>query len=163
MARKHEKFSCSYGWRTAPEQWRFYWNGKPINLETSIQSNVACLMLAGKEIEAEAILKRLLRKQEKEPEYICIGFWDKAKKRYYFTQQLKCRSDDFQAKLYAYKEWKGYIKERNCTLSTITITSGYLMSDGKMSNETQVNRNEEIDIKNPVIIHLIGSDKVFQF
>ena len=65
MARKHDKFSYSYGWRTAPEQWSFYWNGKLIQLDSDTRSQVALLMLSGKETEAEAILKRLLRKQEK--------------------------------------------------------------------------------------------------
>lgn len=65
MARKHEKFSYNYGWRTAPEQWNFYWNNKLIQLDHNTRSEVALLMLSGKETEAEAILKRLLRKQEK--------------------------------------------------------------------------------------------------
>ena len=90
MARKHDKFTYSYGWRMAPEQWNFYWNNKPIHLDNNTRSTVACLMLSGKETEAEAILKRELRKQEKEESYICIGFFGKNSRQFYFTQQLRC-------------------------------------------------------------------------
>ena len=41
MARRHENFNYDYGWRTAPEQWRFYLNGKYIPLDTQKQSDLA--------------------------------------------------------------------------------------------------------------------------
>lgn len=48
MARNHDKFSYNYGWRTAPEQWSFYWNNKLIQLDYSTHSEVALLMISGK-------------------------------------------------------------------------------------------------------------------
>ena len=122
-------------------------------------------MLSGKEAEAEAILKRLLRKQEKEENYICISFYRANSTQYYFTQQLRCISNHLQEKLYAYKEWKRYIKSKNCVLSTHTVTSGYLMPDGKMTEEKTEEIHNKIDLKRPVTIRLIKAkeDKIFQF
>ena len=126
MARKHDKFTYSYGWRMAPEQWNFYWNNKPIHLDNNTRLTVACLMLSGKETEAEVILKRELRKQEKEESYICIGFFGKNSRQFYFTQQLRCRRNNLQEKLYSYKEWKHYIEMRDCDLALSTVTSGHI-------------------------------------
>ena len=164
MARKHEKFTYSYGWKLAPEQWYFGWNGKPIQLDASTRSQVAMLMISGKETEAEAILKRLLRKQEKEDSYICIGFYTEDGKDYYFTQDLKCRRDNLQDKLYAFKEWKRYIEAREGCLSTHTVTTGYLAPDGKMTEGKEEAPHNRIDLKKPCIIRLVKpmEAKVFQ-
>lgn len=164
MARKHDKFSYNYGWRTAPEQWNFYWNNKLIRLDHNTRSEVALLMLSGKETEAEAILKRLLRKQEKEDSYICIGFFGVNSNQYYFTQQLKCSRNDMQGKLYSYKEWKHYIQSKDCDLSTYEVTSGYFIPNGKMTGKKEEVHNK-IDLNRPVFIRLIRAeqDKVFQF
>lgn len=165
MARKHDKFSYSYMWRLAPEQWNFYWNNKLIQLDNNTRSQVACLMLEGKETEAEAILKRLLRKQEKEDSYICIGFYGVDNSQYYFTQQLKCRRNNLQEKLYSYKEWKRYIQSKDCDLSTHTVTSGYLTPDGKMTEGKTEETHNKIDLKKPCIIKLVKplESRVFQF
>lgn len=165
MARKHEKFSYSFGWRTAPEQWHFGWNEKSIQLDNSIRSQLAMLMIQGEETKAEDILKRILRKQEKEESYVCIGFYSENGKEYYFTQDLKCRSDDLQDKLLAYKEWKRYIKERNCDLTTHTVTSGCLMQDGKMSEGKEEAVYNRIDLSKPCTIKLVKPmrERVFQF
>lgn len=164
MARKHDKFSYNYGWRTAPEQWNFYWNNKLIRLDPNTRSEVALLMLSGKETEAEAILKRLLRKQEKEDSYICIGFFGVNSNRYYFTQTLKCNRNDMQVKLYSYKEWKHYIQSKNCNLSTYEVASGYFIPNGNMPCKKE-EVNNKIDLNRPIIIRLIRAeqDKVFQF
>ncbi len=135
MARKHEKFTYNYGWRTGPEQWNFFWNEKLIHLDKGTRSTITCLILAGKETEAEAILKRMLRKQEKEESYICIGFYGVNSTRYYFTQQLKCKVNDLQGKLHSYKEWKHYIQSKDCYLLTHTVTSGYLIPNEKCRKE----------------------------
>ena len=165
MARKHERFTYSYGWKTAPEQWHFGWNGKPIQLDASTRSQVAMLMIAGKETEAEAILKRLLRKQEKEDSFVCIGFYTEDGKDYYFTQDLKCRRDNLQDKLYAFKEWKRYIEARDCSLSTHTVTTGYLAPDGRMTEGKEEIPQNRIDLKKPCIIRLVKpmEAKVFQY
>lgn len=165
MSRKHENFKYSYGWKTAPEQWRFYWNGNPIQLDNETRSTVAQLMLAGKEDEAEAILKRLLRKQEKETSFICIGFLTKNGNRYYFTQDLKCRRDNLEDKLNAYKKLKRYIEDNNGRLLTAhKVTSGYLSPDGKMVKENEMDSQEEIDLTRPIIVRLIKTPemKIFQ-
>lgn len=165
MARKHDKFTYSYGWRMAPEQWNFYWNNKLIHLDNDTRSTVACLMLSGKETEAEAILKRELRKQEKEDSYICIGFYGVNSTQYYFTQQLKCRKNDFKGKLYSYKEWKRYIESKDCDLSTYTLTSGYLTPNGKMTERKTEETHNKIDLNRPCIIKLVKQmeSRVFQF
>lgn len=165
MARKHEKFSYNYGWRTAPEQWSFFWNNKLIQIDDDTRSTIVCLMLAGKETEAEAILKRMLRKQEKEESYICIGFFGKNSRIFYFTRQLKCKRNNLQGKLYAYKEWKRYIQSKDGYLSTYTVTSGYLTPDGKMVKGKMEERHNKVDLDRPVIIRLVNAkeDMVFQF
>lgn len=164
MARKHDKFSYNYGCRTAPEQWNFYWNNKLIQMDYSTHSEVALLMLSGKETEAETILKRLLRKQEKEDSDICIGFYGENSNRYYFTLQLKCSRNDMQGKLYSYKEWKHYIQSEDCNLPTYEVTSGYFIPNGKRTKGKEETHNK-IDLNRPVIIRLIKAkqDKVFQF
>jgi len=165
MSRRHEKFTYSYGIRTAPEQWHFGWNGKPIRLDSETRSEVAALMLAGEEEKAAAVLKRLLRKQEKEESYICIGFWSSDGREYYFTQDLRCKRNDLKEKLYSYKEWKRYIKERSCRLSTHSVQTGYLAPDGKMTGEQEEYLGEEISLKRPCIVRLVKpmEDRVFQF
>ena len=66
MARKHENFNYNYGWKTAPEQWSFYYNGKYIPLEHETRNRLACMCLSGKVKEAEDELKRLLYQKVKE-------------------------------------------------------------------------------------------------
>ena len=165
MARKHDKFTYLHGWKTAPEQWSFYWNNKPIHLDNNTQSTVACLMLSGKEKEAEAILKRELRKQEKEENYICIGFFGKNSRQFYFTQQLRCRRNNLQEKLYSYKEWKHYIEMRDCDLALSTVTSGHMQADGKMSEGKAEKSKNIVDLNRPCIIKLVKpmESRVFQF
>jgi hypothetical protein len=165
MARKHDKFTYSYGWRTAPEQWNFFWNDKLIRLNNDTRSTVASLMLSGKKTEAEAILKRELRKQEKEESYICIGFFGKNSKQFYFTQQLRCRRDNLKEKLYAYKEWKHYIEMRGSDLALSTVTSGYMQADGKMSDGKAEKSKNIVDLNRPCIIKLVKpmEKRVFQF
>ena len=130
MARKHENFNYDYGWRTAPEQWRFYLNGKYIPLDTQTQSNLACMCLSGKVKEAEDELKRILRKDEKKPRVVgkCICFFKKDSDEFYYTQQLRYNPSDIQDALRCYKEWKRYIKDKNCILET-----GYELSEGEFN------------------------------
>ena len=47
MARKHENFSYNYGWKTAPEQWNFFFNEKRIDMDTDTRNNLACLCIYG--------------------------------------------------------------------------------------------------------------------
>lgn len=130
MSRKHENFSYNYGWRTATEQWRFFLNGKYIHLDMETQSSLACMCLAGKEKEAEDELKRILRKDEKKPRVVgkCICFFKKDSDEFYYTQQLRYNPNDIQDALRCYKEWKRYIKDKDCILET-----GYELSEGEFN------------------------------
>lgn len=65
MARRHEKFSYTYGWRTAPESYQFYLNGKLINLGCNTRNKLGYMCACGDIKKAEKELKRLLRKEEK--------------------------------------------------------------------------------------------------
>lgn len=155
MSRKHEIFNYDYGIKLAPEQWSFYLNNKAIRLDNNTRSTLARLCIAGKVKEAEDVLKRLLRKEEKKVnDYICIGFFVKNSRRYYFSQDLKCHRNDLQSKLYAYKEWKRYIQKRNNTLQAATVTSGYITPDG-ISKGIKEDNGDLIDITRGCIIKLM--------
>ena len=91
------------------------------------------MCLSGKETEAEAELKRVLRKEEKSPRVVgkCICFFKKGSGTYYYTLQLMYKPDDLQDGLRCYKEWKRYIQSKDCMLETgYVITEGVLL-DGK--------------------------------
>lgn len=75
MARKHEKFSYNYGWRTAPEQWNFFYNGKRINLDSNTRNTLACMCLSGKVKEAEEILRDMICNGEENPPEECENSW----------------------------------------------------------------------------------------
>ena len=85
-------------------------------------------------------------------------------KDFYFTQDLKCRRDNLQDKLYAFKEWKRYIEAKNCNLSTHTVTTGYMLPDGRMAEGKEEAQENKIDLKKPCIIRLIKpmETKIFQ-
>lgn len=164
MARKHEKFSYTHGLRYAQEQWNFYWNEKRIRLDSDTKNSIAAHMIKGEEVKAEAILKRLLRKQEKEESYICIGFVGEDKSKYYFTKQLKCKRNDLHGKLYAYKQFKKFLLKNNSEVLTQTIKSGYITPVGK-EIENIKEYKEKIDITKPCIVKLVKpmNEKIFQF
>ena len=165
MARKHDRFSYSYGWRTAPEQWHFGWNGKPIRLDNETRSFIANLMIAGNNEAAEAVLKRMLRKQEREDSYyVTIGFHGEGNNQFYFTKQLFCKVNNLQEKLQIYKEWKRYILSKDCILSTHTVTSGYVTPDGVTAGKEE-EIQERVDISRPVTIRLFRpqEEMVFQY
>lgn len=159
MARKHEEFTYS-GYKYSPESFRFYMNGKYINLDAQSAHDIACMVISGRKKEAEDTLKRILRNAEKETnDYICIGFYGVNSDTYYFTQDLKCNKNNLQDKLHAYKEWKRYIKSKNCDLSTHTVTSGLLTPDGKMTKEREENVLDKVDLSRPCIIRLVNPKK----
>lgn len=152
MARKHEHFSYWYGMKCAPEQWHFYWNQHPIRLVSEDRSTVAGLMIAGREKEAEDVLKRLLRKQEKEATYVCIGFWAENSRQFYYTKDLKCRDDSLMDKLLAYKKFKSYVQSNGGVLSTHTIRSGFVVPEESEavvmeSYEERINLNQPCKVR----------------
>lgn len=133
MARKHENFSYNYGWKTAPEQWNFFFNKKRIDLDTDTRNNLACLCISGKVKEAEDILKRMLRKEEKQDrvQKHCIAFFEVDSDRFYYTQDLAYDKNDLQDALRCYKEWKQYILSKGCELETeFKTVSGYVTPCG---------------------------------
>ena len=106
MARKHENFRWG-GYKYAPESVGFSLNGKRLNLPEEVRSRIAYLAVCGKNKEVEDELKRILRKDEK---------------------QLRYNPNDIQDALRCYKEWKRYIKDKNCILET-----GYELSEGEFN------------------------------
>ena len=139
MARKHENFNYNYGWKTALEQWSFYYNGKYIPLDSDTRNRLACMCLSGKVKEAEDELKRLLRKEEKQKhDYITFGFYGKDSTEFYYTKQLLAHRSDFAEKLRIYKEWKRHIIE-DCRgrLQPFTVTTGYITPYGVSKAEEE--------------------------
>lgn len=140
MTRKHENFNYDYGFRTAPEQWRFYLNGKYIPLEHSTKNRLACMCLSGKIKESEDELKRILRAEEKKSRIVgkCICFFKKDSNEFYYTQQLMYNPNDIQDALRCYKAWKQYIKSKECILETgYEITEGDFNPFGDNKTETK--------------------------
>ena len=84
---------------------------------------------------------------------------------FYFTQQLKCKRNDLQGKLYAYKEWKHYIQSKDCDLSTYKVKSGCLTPNREMTDEKVKETHNKIDLNKPVIIRLVKAkeNRIFQF
>lgn len=150
--RKHDNFTYNYGWRTAPEQWTFYHNGKKIELDHDIRNSLACLCISGKATEAEDELKRIIRKRQKQnSKYATIGFYGiEHKQEYYFTKQLIAKKDNLHDMLRVYKEWKEYILNMNCQLPF--CTTGKL--DGNFNTIEKKTEYNTVDINRPLIINL---------
>ena len=129
MARKHENFRWG-GYKYAPESVGFSLNGKRLNLPEEVRSRIAYLAVCGKSKEVEDELKRILRKDEKKPRIVgkCICFFKKDSNELYYTQQLRYNPNDIQDALRCYKEWKRYIKEKDCILET-----GYELTEGEFN------------------------------
>lgn len=163
--RPHDIFTFHYGWRTAPEQWRFYWNGKPLQLENDVRSTVACLILSGKKKEAEDILKRLLRKQEKDTGYaLTYGFYGEDTQEVFYAPFLNCRHNaSLSERLVIYKRWKEFIRYKGCFLEHYQVVSGHMQDSGKMSEGKREQVMVKIDLKRPCRIRLPREDKIFQF
>lgn len=156
MSRKHENFTYDYGFRLAPEQWYFYLNGKGIKLDTNTRSSLAQLVLSGNVKKAEDELKRILRKEEKQPTIIrkCVGFYEKDSSEFYFTRDLSFDPNNLNEALYSYKEWKRYIESRGNTLETVSITTGYLDHNMKMTGGNEEKPKHVIDLTKGLLIRL---------
>jgi len=125
MKRKYN-FKWS-GYKYAPETIGFSLNGKHLNLPEETRSNLAYLAICGRNKEVIEELKRIVRAEEKKPiiKGKCICFFAENSDKYYYTQQLLYNSDDIYDALRAYKEWKRYIKSKNCILDEpIAIAEG---------------------------------------
>ena len=152
MARKHESFSYDYGLKYAPEQWRFYYNGKYIPLDHETRNHLALLCISGRIKEAEDDLKRLLRAEEKlDNDYVTFGFFGDGGNEYYYTLQLIAQKTDLDEKLRIYKPWKNYIRKQ-CKgyLLPFKVTTGFITPFGE--EEKTKNRGVLIDLKRPISI-----------
>lgn len=161
MSRKHENFTYNYGWRTAPEQWNFYLNGKRIRLDHETRNKLACMCLLGKAKEAEDELKRLLRKEEKQKhDFVTFGFYGKNSKDFYFTKQLKAHRTDQVEKLRIYKEWKRYIVDDcNERLQPFKVTTGHITPYGN-AKATEEDTSVLIDTdKRGIVIKFVENSK----
>lgn len=142
MARKHERFAWG-GYKYAPETVEFSFNGKRLNLPDEVKSSLAYLAVCGRDKEVIDGLKRILRKEEKQPRIIgkCICFFREGSNEYYYTQQLRYKPDNIQDALWCYKEWKRYIESKNCMLEV-----GYTVTEGEFNpfGENKAERREVI-------------------
>ncbi len=129
MARKHEKFQW-IGYKYAPETFKFFLNGKRLNLSEEDRSKISYLAACGRKKEVSDELKRVLRKEEKKPIIIgkCICFFKENSDEYYYTQQLMYNHNNIQDALGSYKEWKRYIKSKNNVLE-----NGYELMEGQFT------------------------------
>lgn len=162
MGRKHENFTYQYGWKTAPEQYRFFINGKLINLASDIRNKLGYMVICGKSKEAEDELKRLLRKEEKKNnDFVTIGFFYKENnKRYVYTMDLIAKRNDKKEMLSIYKRFKDYCKKQNCKVSTHTVTSGFITPYG--TEQTTIKNTEElVDVNKPCLIKVEYGSRMF--
>lgn len=156
MARKHEKFEYNYGWRTAPEQWSFFLNGKYLPLNSDTRNTLACMCLNGNVKGAEDKLKRYLRKIEKKDTYwysICF-FKEGSKDEFYYTKELLYRQGKLQDALHCYKTWKHYIQKKNCMLDV-----GYEVTEGEFKpfEDSKVEKRavvKKVDLNHPGRVRL---------
>ena len=161
MSRKHENFNYDYGWRLAPEQWSFYYNGKYIPLDNNTRNTLACMCLSGKVKEAEDELKRLLRKEEKKQhDIVTFGFYGKDSTEFYYTKQLTAHRSNLSEKLRIYKEWKRHIIEDcNGRLQPFTVTTGYITPYGAEKAEEE-DTSVEIDTnRRGVVIRFVENSE----
>lgn len=164
MSRKHENFSYYYGIKCAPEQWKFYYNGTLIPLECEKTSTLAQLCIAGRKREAEDMLKRMLRAEEKRGSIAgkCIAFFKKGSdEEYYFTQQLMYNPNNIQSALYSYKEWKRYIKKQDCQLTVgYELTTGEFVPGGENKGVRKQVR-ETVDLSRLHSVTIVRNDLMF--
>lgn len=142
------KYSYTYGWRTAPETYQFFCNGKRLNLSLDDKREFGYKIICGKAKEVEDELKRRVRKQQKRGNVAgwCICSCVEGSTAYYFTQDMMFFDRyNIREKLDVYKEWKHYVISQNYTLqqSRIRQTSGYIMSNGKQIGKKNEIANDE--------------------
>lgn len=165
MARKHEKFSFTHGWKTAPESYKFYLNGNIINLEYNIRNKLGYMCACGDIKKAEDELKRLLRKEEKRSGICgkCVAFYVLDGKKYVYSQAFLYNPYNRDEALSMYKQWKQYIKENDNKIATsVRITSGFVTPYGVTKGE---DKTEEytIDLSRGCLITITRNPKNVMF
>ena len=133
----------------APEQARFWVNGKIFCADNQLAHDLGYLVICGKGKEVRDEIKRIVRRNRKQRRRVTIGFYGKGNNRYFYTRQLGAYDDDLKDKLRIYKEWKRYCLSRDCDLATHEITSGNFTPKGM--KDVKVKESEDIvDITRPV-------------
>ena len=143
---KYNKIAYSYRWRTAPETYKFSYNGKRLNLASDDEREFGYKIICGKIKEVEDEIKRRIRRQQNQGSVVgwCICSRAENSTEYYYTQDIMFFDKyNIKEKLNAYKEWKHYVISKNYTLqqSKIKQTSGCIMSNGKQIGK----KNEIVD------------------
>ena len=109
------------------------------------------------EVEAEDILKRMLRKEEKQDrvQKHCIAFFEVDSDRFYYTQDLAYDKNDLQDALRCYKKWKQYILSKGCELETeFKTVSGYVTPCG-YSRGKDITEHHLIDLTRCCTVKLV--------
>ena len=115
------------------------------------------MCISGKVKEAEDMLKRMLRKEEKQDrvQKHCIAFFEVDSDRFYYTQDLAYDKNDLQDALRCYKEWKQYILSKGCELETeFKTVSGYVTPCG-YSRGKDITEHHLIDLTRCCTVKLV--------
>ena len=165
MARRHEKFSYTYGWRTAPESYQFYLNGKLINLGCNTRNKLGYMCACGDIKKAEKELKRLLRKEEKRSSICgkCIAFYVLNGQKYVYSQAFLYNPHNRNEALLTYKQMKHYIEEHdNKISSSVRTTSGFVTPYGAAKCD-EVTEEYDIDLSRGCVITVTQNPKNVMF
>ena len=147
-------------YRYAPEQSVFWVNGKVFApMWSQLAHDLGYLVICGKAKEAEDRIKREYRKSLNERRKCTIGFFERGTNRYFYTSQLYAYDDDLQDKLRVYKEWKRYVKSRNCLMNVNEITEGEFIPGQKGKAKSRFTE-DVADLNRPVKIYLIEREAV---
>jgi hypothetical protein len=143
-------------YRYAPEQSIFWVNGRVYApMYSQLAHDLGCLVVEGRVKEAEDMIKRDIRKKNKESRRCTIGFFEKDTKRYFYTSQLVASDNDLQDKLRVYKEWKHFVESKNCVMGTHEISEGSFIPEQKSSAQKRM--TEDIaDLSRPIKIYLVA-------
>lgn len=165
MARKHERFSYTHGWKTAPESYKFYLNGEIINLDYDIRIKLGYMCACGKFKEAEKELKRLLRKEEKRSGICgkCVAFYVLNGRKYFYSESFLYNPYNRDEAILMYKEWKHYIQAHgNKIAEPVRTTSAFLTPYGVEKAE---DRTEEytVDLSRGSVITVTRNPKDVMF
>lgn len=165
MARKHERFSYTHGWKTAPESYKFYLNGELINLDYDTRSKLGYMCACGNFKEAEKELKRLLRKEEKRSGICgkCVAFYVLNEQKYVYSESFLYNPYNRDEAMLMYKEWKHYIQACNNKIaSPVRTTSAFVTPYGVEKAE---DRTEEytVDLSRGFIITVTQNPKNVMF
>lgn len=165
MARKHEKFSFTHGWQTAPESYQFYLNGELINLDCNTRNKLGYMCACGDIKKAEAELKRLLRKEEKRSGICgkCVAFYVLNEKKYVYSQNFLYNPYNRDEALLMYKGLKHYIEGNgNKIASSVRTTSGFVTPFGVTKGE-DMTEEYDIDLSRRFLITITRNPKDVMF